>query len=367
MDSPTHRDAPASGGARSRGHSVGPAIVVVASLAVLLLLVVLGSVLEIGERLGRVHPVLAVLLYVAIAGVLVGGVAVPVIKVVSQPVFSLYRLRDERGRSRRWWCRRLVAGLEQNGNLSDQDLVRLRSCLEAGDNADDELISFFTTTVVPTMDVRIKQAARTTFCATAISQSPLVDAATVLSVSFNLVRSLVDSCGFRPSNLALARLYARVMGSALVAGGLEDMDLETLLAGVLGGGASGKLSGVVVASTAQGLVNAFLVFRVGCMTKGYLCAEDGPANMADLRRTSYKEALCLMKSTGFVQEMLRIVKERMAAVAEDVVSGVKDVASEAATSVGRAVRNNPLVRVFTKTSAKETGLETSSQDPVSPA
>lgn len=359
MDKPVTSQAP-SPQSKTAGAGMRPSVtvpVLVLSLAILFLLVVAGSVLEIGERLGRVHPWLAAAFYGIVLLVIGLGVVLPVVRVASQPVFSLYRLRDERGRAKRWWCRRLVQGLERTANLSSNDSAYLRSCLEGGNEADDKLIAFFLTHVVPTMDAQTKQAARTVFCATAISQSPLVDAATVLSVSFTLVRQLVDACGFRPSTLALGRLYIRVMAAALVAGGLEDMDLETLLAGVLGGGASGKISGVVVASTAQGLVNAFLVFRVGSMVKGYLCAEDGPARMADLRRASYREALEAMKTSGFVQEMLGIVKDRMGSAAHAVVSTVKEAANDAGTAaregvkgavatMGRAVRSNPVTRTL---------------------
>lgn len=358
MDKPTTQSPDSQHKAAGTGMKPSVVVAVLAlSLTILFLLVVVGSVLEIGERLGRVHPWLAIVFYGLVLLVIALGVVVPVVRVASQPVFSLYRLRDEQGRAKRWWCRRLVRGLECDSKLSSNDVAYLRACLEAGDAADDKLIAFFLTHVVPTMDAHTKQAARSVFCATAISQSPLVDAATVLSVSFTLVRQLVDACGFRPSALALGRLYIRVMGAALVAGGLEDIDLETLLAGVLGGGTSGKISGVVIASTAQGLVNAFLVFRVGSMVKGYLCAEDGPARMADLRRASYREALETMKASGFVQEMLGIVKDRMGSAAQMVVSTVKEAANDAGVAaresvkgavatMGRAVRNNPVTRTL---------------------
>lgn len=348
------------------GRSASSIAAAALAVGVLVVLVLLSAILSVGDRLAAVHPAVAVAYYVAVGVLVAVGVVVPVAKVLSRPVFSLYRLRDEHGRSRRLWCRRLAANLDASGLLTPEEARRMHAALDAPDDGVEVLIELFRERAVPAIDGVTKRAAKTAFATTAVSQSPLVDAATMLWISFDLVRSAVEACGFRPSNLALARLYGRVMVGALVAGGLEDMDLETLLAGVMGGGAAGKASGIVMASAAQGFVNAFLVFRVGCIVKRYLCAQDGPARMAELRRGSYKDALSLMKSSGFVAEMAGIVKDRAAQAAGYAAQAVKTAAQEAARtaydsaegallSVGRAVKAGPLGRVLKGESRKADG------------
>lgn len=164
----------------------------------------------------------------------------------------------------------------------------------------------------------------------------------MLTLGFDLVKSIVESCGFRPTNLVLFRLYLHVMAGALVAGGLEDMDLETLVAGALGNGSGGHLSGLLMASAAQGFVNAFLMFRIGCLTKRYLCAAEGPTTMAFLRKGSYADALALMRSSGFVGEVLNMVKDKATSAVSTVADGVKtaarNVANTAAAGMGSVVR-----------------------------
>ncbi len=330
-------------------------ITLAVSLSTLLFLVVLSSVIALGDRLCAVHPILGALFYLVLLLVVVLGVVVPILRVASHPVFSLYRLRDEQERSRVRWCRRLRNNLLQNAPLSQEELEALSRPEMESDS--DALIAFFEAHVVPKIDGQIKRSAQFAFGSTAVSQSSLVDTVTMLSISFDLIRSIVETCGFRPSNLAIARLYLRVMASALVAGGIEEMDLETILAGLLGGGANARVSGLVMASAAQGFVNAFLIFRIGCILKRYLCASDGPVSMRDAKRGSYAEALSQMKSSGFMKEATDFVKERASAAASSVAHGVKaaaqdmgaaarETATAAATSFGNSLRNNPITRLF---------------------
>ena len=78
------------------------------------------------------------------------------------------------------------------------------------------------------------------------------------SISLDLVRAIVEVCGFRPTKAGLARLYTRVMASALIAGGVEDMDLEQVFSEALGSGAGAKASGLLLGGATDGLVGAYI-------------------------------------------------------------------------------------------------------------
>ena len=81
-----------------------------------------------------------------------------------------------------------------------------------------------------------------------------------------------------------------MLKATFLAGGLEEMDLEEILS-LAGGNAVARMPGVVIASAAQGAVNAFATARVGVVTKSVLFAEGEPIDMRRLRRESYGEAL----------------------------------------------------------------------------
>jgi integrase len=108
-------------------------------------------------------------------------------------------------------------------------------------------------------------------------------------------------------------------------GGIEDSDLSELIGQLLGGGAGAHAGGLVIGAAAEGLVSAFLVFRVGIITKRWLTAEDGPAHMRSLRRTSYKEALASMREGNFAATVTETLKQTTASTANAAVNAVADV------------------------------------------
>ncbi len=310
--------------------------VVIASCAALLVaLTMLGGVLNVGDHLAMAHPVLGWIFYGIIAVLVVVGIIVPVAKVAKRPIFSLYQLRDEQGRAKRRRCRMLADNLIANTDLTDEEVAELENCLLQGDEADDLLIEFFEEHCIPKIDTETKRAASTAFFISAVSRSPLISTVTMLSVCLDLVRAIVETCGFRPTNLGLARLYGRVMISALIIGGIEDSDLSDLLGQLMGGGAGARAGGIVLGATAEGLVSAFLVFRVGVLTKKWLTAADGPVSMASIRRTSYREALALMRTSEFMQTVTDTVKQTTSTVA----SGVAKSTAEAAKSTVDAAKS----------------------------
>ena len=309
--------------------------VMIACIAALVLLTMLGGLLNVGDHLGAAHPALGWVFYGLIAVLAVVGIVIPLVKVAKRPIFSLYQLRDEQGHAKRRWCQMLVDNLIANADLTDAEIAQLNGYLQAGDEADDLLIEFFEDHCIPKIDTETKRSASTAFFISAVSRSPLISTVTMLSVCLDLVRSIVEICGFRPTNLGLARLYTRVMISALIIGGIEDSDLSDLFGQIMGGGAGARAGGIVLGATAEGLVSAFLVFRVGVITKKWLTAADGPVTMRAIRRTSYREALSLMRTSEFMQTVTDTMKQTTAAVA----TGVAKTTAEAAKSTVGAAKS----------------------------
>lgn len=336
--------APASGAnarraqAREASGASAGAYVVLACVAALVALTMLGGLLNVGDHLFAASAVLGWIFYGLIAALLVAGVVVPVVKVSRRPVFSLYQLRDQQGRAKARYCRMLVDNLVENTELTDDEAQRLEGYLQRGDEADDLLIAFFKERVAPGIDSETKRAATTAFFVSAVTRSPLVSTVTMLSICLDLVRAIVERCGFRPTNLGLARLYTRVMLSALVVGGIEDSDLQDLLGQALGGGAGARAGGVLAGSAAEGMVSAFLVFRVGVITKRWLTSEDGPAQMRSIRRTSYREALAMMRTSGFAAYVAGAVKDFGANMAASAASATARAAKSAADGAASAAK-----------------------------
>ena len=310
--------------------------VIIACVVLLLALTMLGGMMNVGDHLMSAHPVLGWVFYGLIIVMVIVGVIIPVLKVAKRPIFSLYQLRDEQGHAKRRRCQMLVDNLVENTQLTDEEVAELESYLQKGDDADDLIIAFFEKHCIPEIDAECKRAASAAFLVAAISRSPLVSTVTMLSICLDLVRAIVEICGFRPTNLGLFRLYTRVTLSALIIGGIEDSDLSDLLGQLMGGGAGARAGGLVIGATAEGLVSAFLVFRVGVITKRFLTAADGPVRMRTIRRASYREALSMMRSSDFMSNIGESVKSTAGTVASSVAGSVVDGAKEMAMGVKNA-------------------------------
>lgn len=294
------------------------------SLFFLLFLFLLSGLVSLGQQMSSVHPILGSFYWLIVLACFGAGIVWPIVSVWRRPIFSMYMLRDREGRARFYWCRKLADNLKKNTELTADEAAQLEDFLKQGNQADDLLITFFTEKFSPVIDSEIKSAAKTAFVTTAISQTAFYDMFSMLSVNLHLIRTIVEACGYRPSGAALLGLYVRILKATFLAGGLEEMDLEELLPLVTGNAAM-KLPGLVFASAAQGTVNAFMTIRVGILTKKYLFSADGPIEMAQARKDSYKEAIEFLKKCELHKDVLAMVGKTARGAKEAAASSVKKV------------------------------------------
>ncbi len=270
-------------------------IVLFISLIILVVMGLVSNALEIGERLGKVHIVLEILFYVLIAVVVLGGIVYPLVGVFFAPIFSLEKLHNADGTARKKWCKKLVDNLLENVELTPEEQEEVKGYLTLQDETDDKLIEFFDRKITPELNKEIFDTARKIFIITAVSQNSAYDMLGMASANFSLIKRIVEICGFRPSNAQVFRIYIRVLSMTLLAGSLEDMDIEELIPMVTEG-ALGKALGIVAASAAQGTVNALTTLRMAAITKNYLLNADVSMTRKELRKKSYAEAMSILKN-----------------------------------------------------------------------
>ena len=270
-------------------------IILVISLGIILLMALISSALEIGEKLAGVHISLAIVFYVLVAVVVICGIIYPLVGVFFAPIFSLKSLHNADGTARQKWCKRLVNNLLENVELTPEEQEEVKGFLKLEDETDDKLIEFFTRKITPALDREIYETAKKVFIVTAVSQNSLYDMLGMSLANFNLIKKITQICGFRPSNTQVLRLYVRVLSITLVAGNLEEMNIEELVP-MATEGALGKAIGIVAASATQGAINALTTLRMAAITKNYLLNADVSQTRKELRMKSYAEALGILKN-----------------------------------------------------------------------
>jgi len=172
-------------------------------------------------------------------------------------------------------------------------------------------------------DKVVRRTASTVFLSTALMQNGRLDGLVVLFTQIQMVNRVARIYVQRPSPRELVRLYANVAGTALIASGLESLDLGEMIAplatsvvpAIKGGipGLSG-ISALLVRCISNGAANAFLTLRVGEVARRY-CALTSRCSPDAIRKSATAAA---------VHHLGRIVRENGALVVRKIWEAARD-------------------------------------------
>lgn len=149
-----------------------------------------------------------------------------------------------------------------------------------------------------------RRSAAGTFLATAISQNGSLDALFILSAQTRLIWQMAYLYYQRPSPRDFLQLYGNVAATSLVAGEINDIDIEPAIRALFGTGAAAVPGAHIVASSlTSGAANAFLTLRVAMIAKRYCNCRVRPDRRM-LRRSATLEAASMVSGAakdGLVQ------------------------------------------------------------------
>ena len=267
---------------KKKKNFIALSVILLSLIGVVLWIVSL--IIKTGNRLEGTIPYIEYVYYVC-AGILVLFLVVkPTLEVLFAPSYSLELISSKlegtqkkekvkknykqlRKMSRRLIKKKLVDEnsvtiLENQLNSKEESLAkRYTELKDALEKVVDKCIK---------KDIRkiVVENARNTLYLTSLSQSGSVDVLIVLVTNFRMLKQIVVRCGYRPSFVRLLKFYLNVSFHALVAEGVQRMDLSTLLSDSLKG-----IAKPVVGSLLEGSVNAFFMLRSGFLAKNYILEE----------------------------------------------------------------------------------------------
>ncbi len=142
----------------------------------------------------------------------------------------------------------------------------------------------------------VTSAASAVFLSTAVLQSGRLDVLVVFAAQTRLIWKVAHVYYQRPSLRDFAKLYANVASTALIAAGIEDIDVDVLV-GTIFGSTVAAIPGMhlLASSVLSGSANAFLTLRVGMITKEY-CRCTTQVEKTGLRRAATLKAAKLLGS-----------------------------------------------------------------------
>lgn len=257
---------------------------------ILFVLMLLSSVLEVGERLSNIHLYVSYVFYVLVFLIVYILLLRPINIIAFKKPLRLHldkealELKD---------YQKMKSILLDLAYVSDESKAQLKEAktIETLKTLVDDLMNKVIKKEV--MNI-IKTHAKTVMISTAISQNGRLDFLTVVVVNIKMISKIVEAIGFRPSYPELAKLIIQVMTTALVAEGLENIDLNDVLPQqTLNSIGEIPFIKPILSSTTQGISNALLTLRMGIVTREFLIPTKKATALGQVRKIAFLEAAAL--------------------------------------------------------------------------
>ncbi|PKK87623.1 MAG: hypothetical protein CVV63_00410 [Tenericutes bacterium HGW-Tenericutes-8] len=268
-------------------------IAIAFGVIILFLLMLISSIIDIGERLRNIHAYVEYAFYL-IAFLLTYLLIInPVRIVLVSPAFSIETVMDDKPSHRRYMTYKKVSkNLMDRNEISQTEKDKLRDNMHDAVLLQQTLNEIYNSTMKKKMNQVIMRHAKTVLISTAISQNGRLDLFIVVVVNVRMIKDLVQICGFRPSYKNLAKLTINVFTTALIAEGLENINLNDILptstANLLG---EIPLIKPVMSSITQGITNGLLTIRIGVVTRKYLFSDSKELTKAAIQKGAFMESL----------------------------------------------------------------------------
>lgn len=268
--------------------------VIAAGCLFLFLMLLLSSLLDIGERLRNISVYLEYAFYAVFVLVIFFLIIRPIVIIVKSPSLSIATSLEQNDPQVYAIYKRVSKNIVKNNNLSEDDVLLLTKY-----NSKDELLVnlqfVFEKSVKPDLNRIIINEAKTVLISTAICQSARFDMVTVFAVNLKMIKNLVEKCGFRPSMKNLSKLTVNVFSTALIAEGLENINIEDIVPkSSLEFLNNMPYIGTIIESVVQGAANAIMTLRIGCVCRRYLFSDGNIITKEEIRKQAYKEAMKLI-------------------------------------------------------------------------
>ncbi len=337
-------------------------ILIVGVTLALVAILVLGSIVSIGDKIGEfAGPVGELVFYGVIAVLLAIFIIVPLVKVWAapeMPALTTDDAQDPEALAKLGHKLSANCGYLSDGKAREEHKASLVHDLKAADGNADAMRGLINDEIalrikgsnelgVVGIDKRIREWSRTVFMVTAISQNSKFDSLSVIALNYKMIEDIILSSGFRPTRPQMFRIYARVLGTSLISMVASDA-IDELGSDLAAGSAAGdiavsgngkfldslhrlKIPEIVLGSAVDGALNALLTLRIGYVTKAFI-----------------------LKGTKSLQDN-QIRKEVKRKAIKDAYATLPAIISSSATVLGKGLAGK-LVSFFTHKSKEEAEL-----------
>lgn len=278
---------------------------------IIILLMVLSSVLSVGERLRSISEYLEYGFYI-LAFLLVYVLIInPLRIIIFAPTFSVATILDKNTKQKKKTYKKVTKNILKNGSLVETDKELLAGGLKNDAEIQEVLNQYFNKSLKADINKIIVRNAKSVMVSTAISQNGRLDFISVVVVNLKMIKEIVLKCGFRPSYPKLGKLAVNVFSTAMIAEGLEGLDFSDLFPA----STTNFLSEIpiikpIASSILQGISNALLTIRIGIVTRKYLFSDYKNISQSEIRTSSIKESIKVLPAV--IKDVMNFFPSRIA-------------------------------------------------------
>lgn len=254
----------------------------------LLLLILISSIIDIGERLANIHIYISYAYYVLIALIVIVCIVFPVIHILSAPSFQLNNDTDSNKQAKRKnknhkTLKKIAKNIiENNDSIPDIRKEVLKTVLSNRKELQNQMEPIINLYIKEDISKVINKYSANVFFKTALSQNSNLDAFAIIMCNIQMVKEIVYISGYRPSNTKLNKLTFKILRNVLVSYGINEGNISDMVNKFLNSTTSFiPIIGSLVEMGVQGSVNAFLTARVGIQTRKFLFKEYHLSNVID--------------------------------------------------------------------------------------
>ncbi len=238
----------------------------------------IGNIIVIGSKLGAIHRYVEWCFYTAVLLLSFILIIRPLFEVLFAPVVSLEKIADCERQTDHKTLTRVCKQILKSPSLNDDQRGELGGALERGSDLREPLATIIAKQKESAAEI-IRQQATLAFVTTAICQNGRLDAVALLAINFRLVRSLVGHFGYRPALPHLLKIYAHIFAAALIAEGVEDLDINI------------PFIHLISRSAIEGITSSLLTLRVGFITQTCLLNASEEFVRSAVRRSGRNQAI----------------------------------------------------------------------------
>ncbi len=263
--------------------------------SLIILLIILSSVLNVGDRLRKISVYLEYAFYLLSVLLLYFLIINPIRIILFSPSFSITTVMDKDNKKKYKLYKSISKNIINSKILTDEEEEKLKNSMNDFLSLKQELQILYDDKIKLEINKIIINNSKTVMISTAICPNGRLDLLTVLSVNLKMIKEIVVVCGFRPTYKNLSKLTLKILTTALIAEGLENINLDEILPNSFQN-AIGDIPLIkpVMSGTIQGITNALLTLRIGVVTRKYLFKEGSEVTKEEIRKSALKEAVKIL-------------------------------------------------------------------------